>query len=362
MTRTPCSPIASHASADGLSLEPCPPGFVPTIGGEINKLVSNVFMGRSWGGIHYRSDSLAGVRLGEDVAISILQDLVPNDDRGFRRFPLYSIRWDANSDFSRWWHFMSKPLLIFVLCLFSAANAQIPVTFQYVYDDIGQLTKVIDSTGVVIEYVYDAVGNMLEVRRGSIAAGSLNIFGFTPQQGGAFSTMTITGQGFSATPSANTVRIGGVQASVTAASATSLSVSIPSGAVTGLITVTVGMSSVVSSTPFVVRRGPVITSIQPKTVLAGANVTGFVVTGLDLTASTFSFLPAFAPPNVVPSNLVISADGTSAQMNLLVSTSATGTQTLVASNGTAIVKSSSRLSQIALAWSPIPMRIQTAMA
>src|SRR5260370_31334673 len=27
-----------HASADGLSLEPCPPGLVPTIGNEINKL------------------------------------------------------------------------------------------------------------------------------------------------------------------------------------------------------------------------------------------------------------------------------------------------------------------------------------
>ena len=69
-------PDCVHAAADGLSLEPCPPGFVPTIGNEINKLVFNIAAGRSWAGIHYRSDSLAGMRLGEDVAISILQDLV----------------------------------------------------------------------------------------------------------------------------------------------------------------------------------------------------------------------------------------------------------------------------------------------
>ena len=38
-------PDCVHASADGLSLEPCPPGFVPTIGAEINKLAFNIAMG-----------------------------------------------------------------------------------------------------------------------------------------------------------------------------------------------------------------------------------------------------------------------------------------------------------------------------
>lgn len=75
-----------HASADGLSLEPCPPGFVPTIGNEINKLAFNVAMGRNWAGIHYRSDALAGMRLGEDVAISILQDLVQTCTEDFDGF------------------------------------------------------------------------------------------------------------------------------------------------------------------------------------------------------------------------------------------------------------------------------------
>jgi len=75
-----------HASADGLSLEPCPSSFVPTIGAEVNKLVFNIANGRTWAGIHYRSDSNAGVRLGEDVAISILQDLAPTCTETFDGF------------------------------------------------------------------------------------------------------------------------------------------------------------------------------------------------------------------------------------------------------------------------------------
>ena len=79
-------PDCVHASADGLSLQSCPPGFVPTIGAEVNKLVFNIAMGRSWGGIHYRSDSTAGARLGEDVAITILQDLVRTCTEDFEGF------------------------------------------------------------------------------------------------------------------------------------------------------------------------------------------------------------------------------------------------------------------------------------
>src|SRR5215831_19389502 len=33
-------------------------------------------MGRNFGGIHYRSDVMAGFRLGEDIAVAKMQDLV----------------------------------------------------------------------------------------------------------------------------------------------------------------------------------------------------------------------------------------------------------------------------------------------
>jgi len=33
-------------------------------------------MGRNFAGIHYRSDAVAGIRLGEEVAITVMEDLV----------------------------------------------------------------------------------------------------------------------------------------------------------------------------------------------------------------------------------------------------------------------------------------------
>jgi hypothetical protein len=83
-------PSCVEASADGLSLLPCTQ-YAPTIGDEIDKLAFNIAMGRGWAGIHFRSDDIAGLRMGEDVGISILQDLACTytEDFGgfvFRRF------------------------------------------------------------------------------------------------------------------------------------------------------------------------------------------------------------------------------------------------------------------------------------
>src|ERR1044072_7931644 len=113
----------------------------------------------------------------------------------------------------------SKPMFpsfrkfFWLFCLvftMQTSHAQTPITFQYFYDDTGQLIKVVDSTGIVIEYVYDEVGNMLQVKRSNTTPGPLVIFSFTPQQGGPPTTIAISGQGFSPTPSLNTVRFNGV--------------------------------------------------------------------------------------------------------------------------------------------------------
>lgn len=44
-----------------------------TVGGELNKIASNVAMGRSMGGVHWRSDNTRSLRLGEAIAIEILR-------------------------------------------------------------------------------------------------------------------------------------------------------------------------------------------------------------------------------------------------------------------------------------------------
>jgi len=61
------------ASPDGLSLLPYS-GPPLTVGGELNKLAANICMGRNFAGIHWRSDNTESLKLGETVAIRILQD------------------------------------------------------------------------------------------------------------------------------------------------------------------------------------------------------------------------------------------------------------------------------------------------
>jgi len=70
---------------DGHSLAPLP-AYSPTVGDEVNKLAFNISMARNWAGIHYRSDATAGLRLGEDVAISVLEDLVCTYTETFKGF------------------------------------------------------------------------------------------------------------------------------------------------------------------------------------------------------------------------------------------------------------------------------------
>ena len=80
-------PGAVEPSSDGLTLRPRP-DYSPTVGDEINKLAFNIAMGRNWAGIHYRSDAEAGLRLGEDVALSILQDLARTYTEDFKGFSI----------------------------------------------------------------------------------------------------------------------------------------------------------------------------------------------------------------------------------------------------------------------------------
>jgi hypothetical protein len=61
-------PQPVEATADGARLEPWSGGAL-TLGGEIDKLASNIAVARDAAGVHFRSDSIEGLKLGEDVAI-----------------------------------------------------------------------------------------------------------------------------------------------------------------------------------------------------------------------------------------------------------------------------------------------------
>jgi len=64
-------------STDGTRLVPYegPDAGRLTVGGELNKLAANVASGRNMGGVHWRTDYSAAVRLGEEVAIGILREV-----------------------------------------------------------------------------------------------------------------------------------------------------------------------------------------------------------------------------------------------------------------------------------------------
>jgi hypothetical protein len=75
------------ASADGLALTPYQ-GPPLTVGGELDKLAGNVAFGRDFAGLHWRSDAVEGLRLGEAVAIEVLEEMRYTGNELFAGFSL----------------------------------------------------------------------------------------------------------------------------------------------------------------------------------------------------------------------------------------------------------------------------------
>ena len=76
-----------EATADGTRLEPWR-GEALTLGGEINKLAANIALARDAAGVHFRSDSIRGLRLGEAAAIGLLTDYSRTYNERFDGFVL----------------------------------------------------------------------------------------------------------------------------------------------------------------------------------------------------------------------------------------------------------------------------------
>ena len=220
-----------------------------------------------------------------------------------------------------------------VLALATMLSGQSSVSFQYFYDDTGQLIKVIDSSGIEIDYVYDAVGNILQIKRGT-APNGLAILDFTPQQGPVGTTVTIQGQNFSTTTSQDVVTFNGAAATVTSATASTLVATVPASATTGPISVTVNGQTATSSNNFTVIPVPAILSVSPRFLVSSSssiNVPSFQVTGLNLLNSTFAFGPA-GQQVVTINSYSIDPSGTSATLNVNVAPNVLGTFVLIATN------------------------------
>ena len=75
-------------NADGSALLPYT-GAPLTIEGELNKLGSNISLGRDVAGVHFRTDGDLGMALGEEYAITVLRELVKTYNEDFAGFTFH---------------------------------------------------------------------------------------------------------------------------------------------------------------------------------------------------------------------------------------------------------------------------------
>lgn len=76
-------PKVANAAGDGLDDYTGPDAGDLTVGGELDKVAANVAIGRNMAGVHWRTDYTASVRLGERIAMQILQEQAPTYNEDF---------------------------------------------------------------------------------------------------------------------------------------------------------------------------------------------------------------------------------------------------------------------------------------
>jgi YD repeat-containing protein len=180
---------------------------------------------------------------------------------------------------SRFFFLFQLAVLFALLVASGSARAGGP---SYVYDALGRLVVVYDTSGNAAAYHYDAVGNLLSISTSTasqFAAFTIN---------SSASSLTIYGTDFCSNP---TVAISGKRATVTSAAATTIVVAIPAGAASGSVTVTCGSTKLAAGTFTVSSNGaPAITGFSPGSGAAGTSVT---ISGSNFNATTTSNEVAF---------------------------------------------------------------------
>jgi RHS repeat-associated protein len=175
-------------------------------------------------------------------------------------------------------HLLGMVVVVFLLvCALDAlpAAASVPSTaIRYAYNPDGRLSAVINPETETALYSWDAAGNLQAVTRKS--SSKLSIIQLEPTQAAVSETINIWGTGFSITPSNDTVKFNGTAATVTAATAYTLAVKVPTGATTGTVTVqTTTEGPVTSSQTFTVAASPAptITSLSASVAASGTVIT-----------------------------------------------------------------------------------------
>jgi hypothetical protein len=136
---------------------------------------------------------------------------------------------------------------------------------------------------------------------------TVTISSITPEKGFVGTTVTINGSNFSSVLSENDVKFNNTSAVVTSASATQLVTTVPAGASTGRIKVTVAGSAATSPQIFTVLSTPTLTTFSPLYALPGALIT--------ISGTNFNTVPA---DNTVTINNVPATVTTATPLSLVV--------------------------------------------
>lgn len=120
---------------------------------------------------------------------------------------------------------------------------------------------------------------------------SHTITSVAPASGLIGAPITITGTDFNTTPANNIVKFNNTTATVTASTTTTLSVTVPPGATTGKITVTIDGITATSAEDFTVVFPPTLTSFTPASGLPALS-TGYAGEEVTITGTNFSTTPA----------------------------------------------------------------------
>ncbi len=160
--------------------------------------------------------------------------------------------------------------------------------------------------------------------------GDPTLTSFAPTAGPIGTTVTITGTNFSLVPTENVVRFfNNRTATVTASTATTLTVTVPTGAITGRISVTTNCVTVTSATDFTVGvvALPAITSFTPTSgpigttvIITGtnfsttpaSNTVAFNGTAAVVTASTITSITTTVPPGATTGKITVTVAGNTA--------------------------------------------------
>jgi hypothetical protein len=147
----------------------------------------------------------------------------------------------------------------------------------------------------------------------------LAITSFTPTSGGEGATVIITGMSFSTTAADNIVKFNGTTATVSAATATQITTTVPANATTGKITISANGKTATSATDFTFLTTPVVSSFTPEYHHTADALPDVIITG-----SNFSSTAA---------NNIVKFNGTTATVSQATSTELTVTLPAEATTG-----------------------------